>query len=133
MKLVTRSVHQAADIVGRLLGRVAAMLAILLLGRLRQLGYSRDVESAADITGSDVCAASRYNPWGLVWLFRDFDSADTAQVPQVLSDHPNNANRVAALEQHFRSNPAVFSSFSADPRNATAFEVPKNAPMTFMR
>jgi predicted Zn-dependent protease len=111
----------------------AHMLAILLLGRLRQLGYSRDVESAADITGSDVCAASRYNPWGLVWLFRDFDSADTAQVPQVLSDHPNNANRVAALEQHFRSNPAVFSSFSADPRNATAFEVPKNAPMTFMR
>ena len=111
----------------------AHMLAILLLGRLRQLGYSRDVESAADITGSDVCAASRYNPWGLVWLFRDFESADTAQVPQVLSDHPNNANRVAALEQHFRSNPSVFASFSADARNATSFDVPKNAPMTFMR
>src|SRR5262245_27304305 len=86
----------------------AHILAIALLGKLKQLGYSRDAESAADITGSDVCAASAYNPWGLVWLFRDFDSADPAHVPQLLSDHPDNANRVAALEQHFRRNPASF-------------------------
>ena len=72
----------------------AHVLAIALIGRLRSLGYSREAESAADLTGADVCAASGYNPWGLVWLFQDFDAADTAQVPQLLSDHPDNAHRV---------------------------------------
>ena len=111
----------------------AHILAIALLGKLRSLGYSRDVESAADITGSDVCAASQFNPWGLVWLFRDFDSADTAQVPQMLSDHPSNANRVDTLERHFRENPDVFASFSTDVRSARSFDVPQNAPMVIMR
>ncbi len=50
----------------------AHVLAILLLGKLNSLGYSRDVESRADLTGSDICAAAGYNPWGLVWLFQDF-------------------------------------------------------------
>jgi predicted Zn-dependent protease len=111
----------------------AHLLAIALIGRLRSLGYSRDVESAADLTGADVCAASGYNPWGLVWLFEDFDAADTAQVPQLLSDHPDNAHRVAALQQHFRENPSVFGSFSADARSARAFTVPKNANEVFVR
>ena len=56
-----------------------------------------------------------------------------AQVPQLLSDHPDNPHRVEALERHFRENPAVFKSFSADTRNATPFTVPKNAALTFMR
>jgi predicted Zn-dependent protease len=34
----------------------AHLLAILLLGKVHSLSYSRDVESRADITGSDVCA-----------------------------------------------------------------------------
>src|SRR5215471_20902570 len=52
----------------------AHLLAIALLGELRSLGYSRDVEARADLTGSDVCAAAGSNPWGLVWLFRDFNT-----------------------------------------------------------
>ena len=111
----------------------AHVLAIALIGRLRSLGYSREAESAADLTGADVCAASGYNPWGLVWLFQDFDAADTAQVPQLLSDHPDNANRVEALKQHFRENPSVFGSFSPDTRSATAFVVPRNANEVFLR
>src|SRR5271157_224313 len=59
-------------------------LAIALLGGLHSLSYSRDVESRADITGSDVCAATGYNPWGLVWLFQDFKGARTKEVPQIL-------------------------------------------------
>src|SRR5712691_1428305 len=112
---------------------LAHVLAIALIGKLRSLGYSREAESAADVTGSDICAASGYNPWGLVWLFQDFDSADSAQVPQLLSDHPSNATRVDALQRHFRENPAVFGSFSADARNAKSLDAPKNAPMVFMR
>jgi len=111
----------------------AHVLAILLLGKLHSLSYSRDVESQADITGSDVCAATGYNPWGLVWLFQDFQNADMGQVPQLLSDHPGNENREKALEQHFRQNPAVFGKFSSDPKTARPISVPKDAAETFVR
>jgi predicted Zn-dependent protease len=111
----------------------AHVLAIALLGKLRSLGYSRDAESAADLTGSDICAATNDNPWGLVWLFQDFDAADANQIPQLLSDHPDNQHRVATLKQHFRENPAVFSSFSSDPKTTAPFVVAKNATETFLR
>ena len=117
-----------------LLGPTGAhMLAIALMGKLRSLGHSREAESAADLTGADVCAASGYNPWGLVWLLQDFEAADTAQVPQLLSDHPDNAHRVQALKEHFRGNPKVFASFSADASSAKPFVAPKNAGEVFLR
>jgi beta-barrel assembly-enhancing protease len=111
----------------------ARVLAIALIGKLRSLGYSREAESAADLTGADICAATGYNPWGLVWLFQDFEAADTAQVPQLLSDHPDNPHRVDALKRHFAQNRAVFGSFSTDARTAKPFVDPKDAPETFLR
>ena len=110
----------------------AHILAIALVGKLNSLGYSRDAESRADITGSDICAQTGSNPWGLVWLFQDFQTANPKQIPQLLSDHPNDQNRVNALEQHFRSNPSVFGKFNPDPKSATPFSVPKNAPEVFV-
>jgi len=110
----------------------AHILAIALIGKLHSLSYSRDVESRADLTGSDVCAATGYNPWGLIWLFQDFKNANIGQVPQLLSDHPNDQNRVDALEQHFRKSPSVFGKFNSDPKSATPFSVPKNAPEVFL-
>ena len=77
----------------------AHVLAILLLGKLHSLSYSRDVESRADITGSDVCAATGYNPHGLVWLFQDFQSANMGHVPQLLSDHPG----IRIVSTHLRN------------------------------
>jgi predicted Zn-dependent protease len=112
---------------------VAHMLAIALIGKLTSLGYSRDVEGGADLTGADLCAASGYNPWGLVWLFQDFDKADTAQVPELLSDHPGNAHRVEALQAHFREYPSQFGAFSRDRARAKPFVAPKNAPEVFLR
>ena len=110
----------------------AHILAILLLGKLHSLSYSRDVESRADITGSDICAGAGYDPWGLVWLFQDFDNAKVGQVPQLISDHPSNQNRVDALEQHFRTNPSVFAKFNPDPKSSPQFVVPKNVAEVFM-
>jgi len=111
----------------------AHVLAIALIARLNSQGYSRDVEERADLTGSDVCAGTGYNPWGLVWLFQDFTNANMAQPPEILSDHPNNQHRVRALEQHFRENPAVFGKFNSDPKSATPIVVPKKVPETFLR
>ena len=109
------------------------ILAIALLGKLHSLGYSREVESQADLTGSDVCASAGYNPWGLIWLFQDFQNSGHGDVPQLLSDHPTNENRVNALEQHFRENPSVFGKFSSDPKSAIRLSIPKNATETFLR
>ena len=120
----------AAILLGPTTGNV---LAIALLGQLHSLSYSREAEARADLTGADVCAAAGYNPWGLVWLFKDFNNADTRQIPQFLSDHPSNQNRVAALEQHFRENPSVFGKFNADRGSAAAFAATRKAPVVFLR
>jgi len=111
----------------------AHVLAVALLGKLRSLGYSRAAESRADLTGSDVCAAAGSNPWGLVWLFRDFKNARTRDIPQLLSDHPNDQNRIDALEKHFSSEPAVFGRFNSNPESATPLTVDKKAPVVFLR
>src|SRR5215470_10267424 len=84
------------------------VLAIYFLGKLRTLGYSREAEARADLTGSDICAQAGYNPWGLVWLFEDFKNAQKHEIPQMLSDHPNDQNRVNAPTKHMKDNPSVF-------------------------
>jgi predicted Zn-dependent protease len=108
-------------------------LAIALLGKLHSLSYSREVEARADLTGADICAAAGHNPWGLVWLFREFKDARPGEMPSLLSDHPNDQARIDALTQHFAANPALFGRFSRDPSSATAFVVQKNTPVVFLR
>ena len=112
---------------------LAQVIAIKMLGDLHSLAYSRDVESSADVTGADICAAAGYNPWGLVWLFQEFNDADPHQIPQLLSDHPANGTRIQTLQKHFRDNPGVFSRFNPDPKSATPFNVPRNAAEQFLR
>src|SRR5262249_1726762 len=111
----------------------AHIIAIALIGKLHSLGYSRDAESKADVTGSDICAEANYNPWGLVWLFQDllfqdFRSADVRRIPQLLSDHPADGIRTQTLQKHFRNNPSTFSKFDSDPKSASPFSVRKDAP-----
>jgi beta-barrel assembly-enhancing protease len=128
-KILAREVGAAV-----LLGPTRAhILALALIGKLNSLGYSRDVEERADLTGSDICAATGYNPWGLVWLFEEFKDAKIGQVPELISNHPNNQHRIDALEEHFRKNPSVFGKFNTDPKSATPFSAPKNAPEVFLR
>ena len=111
----------------------AHILAIALLGKLHSLLYSRQAEARADSTGADVCAAAGSNPWGLVWLFQEFKHARTAEIPQLLSDHPNDQHRIDALERHFQSDASVFGRFAPNVQSATPFEAPKRAPEVFLR
>jgi predicted Zn-dependent protease len=117
----------------RLLGAERAQkLGIPLIGKLHSLGYSRYMESRADLAGSDICAAAGYNPWGLVWLFQDFENSDLEELPQLLSDHPGYPHRVHLLEWHFRAHPLVFGKFSSDPKSARPIAVSKNASEVFL-
>jgi len=120
----------AAVLLGPTRGHI---LAIALLGKLRSLGYSREAEMQADLTGSDICAQAGYNPWGLVWLFEDFKHARKGEMPQLLSDHPNDQNRIDAVAKHMRDNPSTFANFSSDRKSATPFSAPKGAPVVFLR
>jgi predicted Zn-dependent protease len=110
----------------------AHLLAIALIGKLHSLGYSREAEQKADLTGADICAQTGSNPWGLVWLFQDFQSANPDQLPQLLSDHPDDQNRITALKRHFRQNPAVFEKFSSDQKTATPMAVKKDSAEVFL-
>jgi predicted Zn-dependent protease len=108
-------------------------LAILFLGHLNSLGYSREVEEKADLDGADICAEAGHNPQGLIWFFRDFDTTDKTNLPEVLSDHPDYKSRIESLEKHFRRNPSKFGRFSSDRRSASPFAVPEKVPVVFMR
>ena len=112
---------------------LAKAIAIGMIGDLHSQAYSRDIETTADVTGSDICAAAGLNPWGLVWLFQDFQNADPKQIPELLSDHPANESRVKTLEKHFRDSPSVFSGFNSDRASATPLSVPQDAPIHFLR
>jgi len=117
-----------------LLGPTAAnVLAITLIGKLQSLSYSREVESRADLTGADVCAAAGYNPWGLVWLFGAFEDAKEGQRPEFLSDHPDNQTRIDALMQHFESDRGRFGRFNSEQSSASPISVPQKAPEVFLR
>ena len=109
------------------------VIAIALLGKLHSLSYSRQAESRADLTGADVCAAAASNPWGLVWLFQEFKDARAREIPQFLSDHPNDQNRINALERHFRNDSATFGHFDQNAQSATPFSAPKDAKEVFLR
>jgi predicted Zn-dependent protease len=109
---------------------VAHILAIQLLADLRKNGYSRGLESAADITGADVCAAAGQNPYGLVWLFQDFRNSGP-EVPQLLSDHPSFDARIEALLNHMRQNPRVFGKYSPDRASAHPLNAPRGAWVVF--
>ena len=112
---------------------VKTILLATAISRLDSLHYSRAAEESADLTGSDTCAKAGYNPWGLVWLFQDFSNAQLDSPPEMLSDHPDDANRIKALEQHFQQNPAEFSRYSSNPKTATPLVLPKNEAEQFLR
>lgn len=110
-----------------------SLLATSAVGNLDSLHYSRGAEEQADLTGANTCAAAGMNPWGLVWLFQDFSNANLKTPPEVLSDHPDNQDRINALERHFQSDPATFGKFSSDKKTSTPLNLPKNESETFLR
>jgi len=112
---------------------VKTVILAATISKLDSLHYSRDVEESADLTGADICSKAGYNPWGLVWLFQDFSGAQLDEPPEILSDHPDDANRISALKQHFQQNPGTFARFSSNPATATALTPPKNEDENFLR
>jgi predicted Zn-dependent protease len=87
-------------------------------------GFSRAVETQADLKGADTCAQAGFNPWGMVWLFQKFGKSNAGGSMEMLSDHPRDDHRIADLQAHFRSHPELFSRFPSEISTATPLAVP---------
>jgi predicted Zn-dependent protease len=107
-------------LVGR--GSGLASTAINVAANIQSLSFSRPVETAADLKGSDTCAQAGYNPYGMIWLFDRFEKAGTGKGSmEMLSDHPRDDHRIADLEDHFAQNPSLFGRFTKDVHSGTPF------------
>ncbi len=77
------------------------------------------MESAADKKGAETCAQAGSNPWGMVWLFQQFEKADTGGRLEMLSDHPTDQHRIDDLQRLFASNPALYGRYTSNTAYAT--------------
>jgi len=90
-----------------------------LLYSLQTTRFSREVETAADLKGADTCAQAGFNPYGLIWLFDEFEKTGGNQGAEAISDHPRDDHRISDLLAHFQQDQALFGRFSSDIATAT--------------
>ena len=89
-----------------------------LFGQLAQVGiglgansallkFSRTAESQADYNGAEMMADAGYNPIEMANFFEKLEKQGGSKgaVSQLLSDHPNPGNRVAAVQDEIRQMP----------------------------
>ncbi|HEY8131436.1 MAG TPA: M48 family metallopeptidase [Thermoanaerobaculia bacterium] len=63
------------------------------------LKYSRDIETQADVRGSQILTASGYTPVDMVNFFKTLERADPSKKTNFLSDHPAPPDRIARIEK----------------------------------
>ena len=67
------------------------------------LKYSRDLETQADIRGSQILAASGYSPVDMVNFFHTLESVDKSKKTNWMSDHPAPPDRIARIEKEAKT------------------------------
>jgi len=92
---------------------------INVLAGLKANDYSREVETSADLKGAETCAQAGSNPWGMVWLFQQFEKAGSGASMEMLSDHPTDDHRIEDLQSRFHNNPSLYGRFNPDISAAT--------------
>ena len=63
------------------------------------LKYSRDLETQADVRGSQILAATGYSPVDMVNFFHTLESVDKSKKTNWLSDHPAPPDRIARIQK----------------------------------
>lgn len=63
------------------------------------LKYSRDLETQADVRGSQILAASGYSPVDMVNFFKTLEKVDASKKTNWLSDHPAPPDRISRIER----------------------------------
>lgn len=120
-----QGVDIVANVLSSLLGGGRIVNFILGAGdTLTGLRFSRRVEREADLKGARTCAQAGYNPWGMVWLFEQFEQHPNGAPPEALSDHPRDDHRISDLENLFKSEPQTYGRFNSDVSSATPLSAP---------
>lgn len=93
------------------------------------IAYERAAETNADRAGAYLCAKAGFNPWGMVWNFRQYRQAMGVS-NNGGADHPSDEQREADLVALFQSHKATFGKFNDDVASATplAQQYPQYAP-----
>ena len=86
--------------------------------------FTRAAESNADRAGAYTCAQAGFNPWGMVWNFREHEGMAGPQTGNAGGDHPSDAQRLADLVTLLQGDPATFGKFRDDVAASTALAVP---------
>jgi hypothetical protein len=63
------------------------------------LKYSRDVETQADVRGSQILTASGYTPVDMINFFKTLEKVDPSKKTNFLADHPAPPDRIARIEK----------------------------------
>ena len=63
------------------------------------LKFGRTAETQADLEGAHMMAAAGYDPRDMANFFKTLEEKGGQRVPQLLSDHPDPGNRVAAINK----------------------------------
>src|SRR5215475_3916705 len=66
------------------------------------LKYSRDMESQADLIGTQILHDAGYNPRAMVEFFEKIQAQSKGSASQFLSDHPNPGNRISNVQQEIQ-------------------------------
>jgi beta-barrel assembly-enhancing protease len=93
------------------------------------IAYERAAERNADRTGAFLCAKAGFNPWGMVWNFRQHREA-MGPSSNGGADHPSDAQREADLIALFQSHRATFGKFNNDVASAIPLGVPRQMAQT---
>jgi predicted Zn-dependent protease len=86
----------------RLSKEVALQAAALGATLFFALPNSREQEREADKIGLELAARAGYNPMAAVSLWRKMDALSDAKIPEFLSTHPSNENRIEDIAKDAR-------------------------------
>ena len=73
------------------------------------LPNSREQEREADKMGVELSARAGFNPMSAVSLWRKMDQLSDAKIPEFLSTHPSNENRISDLTEHAKKFMKVYN------------------------
>lgn len=74
--------------------------------------HSRVQESEADVIGLELMARAGYNPQAAISLWQKMRRYDSTQVPQFLSTHPTDVNRIATLQSYMSRVTRLYNTIS---------------------
>lgn len=72
---------------------------------LRNLSYSRDLETEADNNGLKILQQNKLSAQGMIDLFEQLKGANSVEVNELVSTHPDVDNRIKNTETYIKNNP----------------------------